>query len=50
MPRYAPLLGLVAIKQLFDEEGIGNEIEASQPLVPGAIAPETMASLACDLR
>ena len=50
MPRYAPLPGRVAVKKLFDEEGIESEIEAYQPLVPGAIAPETLASLACDLR
>ena len=50
MPRYAPLPGPVAIKKLFDEEGIESEIEACQPLVPGAIAPETLASLACDPR
>ena len=50
MPRYTPLPGRVTIKKLFDEEGIESEIKAYQPLVSGAIAPETLASLACDLR
>ena len=50
MPRYAPLPGRVGIKKLFDEEGIESEIGAYQRLVPGAIAPKTLASLACDLR
>ena len=50
MLRYAPLPGRVAVKKLFDEEGIESEIEAYQPLVAGATAPETLTSLACDLR